>query len=326
VSQRPSIRKRLLRRFRVRGVRDLRDLDTRGRLGYPPRPLALAAAIFILVALLGGTTYALGRSEGLVPVILLIAAVAVFGIAVAVGWALAAAEYQAAQQADRAGAELLTLHAEFDRARRVTNSRLHDARAITAAMGAALHALKRSGADPAIVDALAEQVAYLRELLTEKADARLEPVEVAEVLLQVSPFATLHGITLLHEAPDNAVVLANRDHVLAILQNLIDNSRKYAPGSPILITCEPAGPYLKLVIQDQGPGIAAADAEELFLPGARRGGDAQGFGMGLAISRRLAESMGGSLWYEPRSSRGARFVLKLHRAAGGPGSAPEGAP
>ena len=67
----------------------------------------------------------------------------------------------------------------------------------------------------------------------------------------------MHGIKLLHEAADDAVVLGNRDHLVAILQNLIDNARKYAPGSPVLITCEPAGPYVKLAVQDQGPGITA---------------------------------------------------------------------
>ncbi len=163
---------RLVRRFRVRGVRDLRDLDTRGRLGHPPRPLPMALAVFVLVALLGLTTFALGRGAGTAAILLIVAAVAVFGIAVAVGSALAVAEYRAAQQADRAGAELLTLHAELDTgAPGETGSRLHDARALTAAMGAALHALQQSGADPTIVTALSDQLAALRRLLTESAES-----------------------------------------------------------------------------------------------------------------------------------------------------------
>jgi two-component system, OmpR family, sensor kinase len=316
-----SVLRRLLRRFRVRELRDLRALDASSRLGHPPRPLPLAAAIFVLVALLGLTTFSLGRDDQ--PAILLIvAAAAVFGIAVAVGWALAAADYRSAQQADRAGAELLAMHVELDRERRETSSRLHDARALTAAIGAALHALQQSGPDPAIIAALSDQLAALRHSLTEQHLGRLEPIEVSQVLLEVSSFATLHGIALIHEAADSAVVLANRDHLVAILQNLIDNARKYAPGSPILITCEPAGPYLKLVIQDEGPGIAAAAAEDLFLPGVRRGDDAQGYGMGLAISRRLAERMGGAIWYESHSGRGARFILKLPRADSLPTSSP----
>jgi signal transduction histidine kinase len=310
-----------VRRFRARAVRDLRALDERERLGHPPRPLPLAAAIFVLVALLGLTTFYLGR-HGEPAILLIIAAAAVFGIAVAVGWALAAAEYRSAQQADRAAAELLALHVELDRERRDASSRLHDARALSAAMGAALHALQQSGADPAIVAALSDQLAALRHSLTEKPGAHLESIEVSKVLLEVSSFATLHGITLIHETADGAVVLANRDHLVAILQNLIDNARKYAPGSPILITCEPAGPYLKLAIQDEGPGIAAAAAEDLFLPGVRHGDDAQGYGMGLAISRRLAERMGGAIWYESHSGRGARFILKLPRADSQPTSSP----
>ncbi len=48
--------------------------------------------------------------------------------------------------------------------------------------------------------------------------------------------------------------------------------------------------------------------------------------MGLAIARSLAEGMHGALWYEPRSGRGSRFVLKLPRPADGRGTAPEEAP
>lgn len=309
-----SLHIRLLNRFRARAVRDLRTLEAQERLGHAPRPLPLAAAIFVLVALLGLTTFALGRSAGL-DVLLLIAAIGVFGIAVAVGGALAVAEYRAAQQADRSVAEMLALKAELDAARQETEARLHDARSLTAAMGAALHALARSGADPIITAALSEEAALLRQILAGDTVSGLEPIIVSEVLLQVSSFATLHGVTLLHEVADDAVILGNRDYIVAILHNLIDNSRKYAPGSPILIACEPAGPYLKLVVQDDGPGIASDDAARFFLPGVRRGHDAQGYGMGLAIARRFAQAMNGGLWYEPRSGRGSRFVLKLPRAA-----------
>ncbi len=315
----------LLRRFRVRGVRDLRHLDARGRLGHPPRPLLMALAVFFLVALLGLTTFALGRSAG--PVALLLAAAgAVVGIAVAVGSALAVAEYRALQQADRARAELLALHADLELARREASFRLHDARALTAAMGAALHALVQSGADRTIIAALSDQVAHLQHLLTAAPTAGLEPVATADVLVEVGSFAALHGVSLLHEAAEDVMVLAIRDQVAAILQNLVDNARKYAPGSPVLVTCEAAGPYLKIILEDQGPGIAAADAEALFQPGVRRGEGTQGFGMGLAIARSLAEGMRGALWYEPRSGRGARFVLKLLRSAGEAGGPPTGAP
>ena len=319
------LRHRLLRRFRTRSVRDLRALDGRGRLGQPPRPWFMALLIFALVALLGLVTYVMGREGGTPTALLLVAAVAVFGIAVAVGWALAIAEYRTAQQADQAAAELLTLYAELDRERRLARSRIHDARAVTAAMDAALHALGRSGGDPAVTSALSDQVAHLRDTLTSAPTAGLEPIGIAQALLQASPFATLHGIALLHEAPDDAVVMANRDQLLAILQNLIDNARKYAPGSPVLITCEPAGPYLKMAVEDQGPGLTPAEAEQAFLPGVRRG-DAQGYGMGLAIARSLAEGMHGSLWYEPRAGRGARFVLKLPRAVDSPAAPGEEEP
>lgn len=315
---------RLLRRFRVRAVRDIQDLDARDRLGHPPRPLLFSVVIYLLIVLLGLLTFGLGRAEGVSWGLLLGGAVVVFGIATAVGSALAVSEYRSLQDADRAREELLRLQSEAERARREAGARLHDARALTAGMGAALHALERSGADRRIVEALSEQVQHLIRLLSAPREAGLEPVVVSEVLLEVGSFAALHGVTLLHEAADGAVVMANRQHLLAILQNLVDNARKYAPGSPVLVTCEPGGPYLKIILEDRGPGLAGTDPESLFLAATRGGAGTQGFGMGLSISRRLAEGMGGALWHEPPPGRGSRFVLKLPRPPGAEGVAPGG--
>lgn len=314
MTEQVSLHRRLLQRFRARAVRDIRVLDSHGRLGQPVGPLWLAVVVFLLTALLGWLTFMLGRTEGTPWILLLIVAAGVFGIAVAVGCALAVSDYRALQEADHARAELLMLQADADLMRGQTRARLHDLRAVTAAMGAALHALQRSGADGSIVGALSNQVSHLGELVVIEPAGSVEPIALSEALLQLSSFAALHGVTLIHDAADDVVVHANREDLVAILRNLVDNARKYAPGSPVLITCEAAGPYVKLGLEDRGPGLAAETAEALFLPGVRRGDGAQGYGMGLAIARTLAERMHGAFWYEPHPAGGSRFVLKLPRA------------
>jgi len=286
----------------------------------------MAVVVFFLTLLLVITTFAAARAKGTPLIVLLIATVAVFSMATAVGTALAVAQYRALQDADRARAELLALHADIELTRRETGARVHDARALAAAMGAALHALGKSGADQSIVRALSDQVGHLGSLLGSGPTISVRPVAVSEVLLELGSFTVLREVMLIHEAADGTVVLADREQLLAILRNLVDNSRKYAPGSPVMVTCEPAGPFVKLVLEDQGPGIALADAEALFLPGVRRGDGVQGFGMGLAIARSLAEGMHGALWYEPRSGRGSRFVLKLPRPTDEAAAATEEAP
>ena len=310
----------LLARFRARGVRDLRDLDLRDRLGSPPAPLRLAVMVFALVILLGALAYVLGRTEGSW-FGLVVTAVGVLGVAVAVGGALAITQYRHLEDLDRARDQLLALHAQIDVLQQGSEARLHDARAIIGAMSAALHALVRAGNDPAIVGALTEELDRLRQVLVATRPAILVRVPAAVVCRSVESFARLREVPLVVDVPSDLMLLIDPTGITQILRNLIDNARKYAPGSPVRIGCEPAGPYARIFIEDDGPGIDAAVAETLFQSGVRGGGDAQGSGRGLAVARRLAEDMQGSLWFEPRNGGGARFVLKLKAVGSVPASA-----
>jgi signal transduction histidine kinase len=300
-------------RFRARAIRDLRALDARGRLGEPPSPLRFALATFATVLLLGLTTFLIGRVERFTTA-LLIAAVGVLALAIAVGFALAISQFRSMQQIDDANAELLGLHAEQERQRQHMSDVLHDARALTAAMGAALHALERGEERSDVAAALAASLDQLRETLRPAPGGTLAAVPVRDLCDLLAPFAALHAVDLSVNLPDDAPVMADTDATLAILRNLLDNARKYAPGSPVWVSCEDAGPFLKLFVDDAGPGIDVDDPDAPFLPGYRTGGATQGFGAGLAIARRMAEDMNGALWYEPRPDGGSRFVLKLPRA------------
>jgi two-component system sensor histidine kinase KdpD len=102
-----------------------------------------------------------------------------------------------------------------------------------------------------------------------------------------------------------------------VLVNLIANALKYAPpGTPVEVAARAEGEALLITVSDRGPGIPEADAGRVFEPFVR-GTVARpyvgGAGLGLAISRRLAESQGGALRYEPREGGGSRFVLELPR-------------
>jgi signal transduction histidine kinase len=112
-----------------------------------------------------------------------------------------------------------------------------------------------------------------------------------------------------------------------ILFNLVDNATKYAlPGSPAGEDGEPGGLELRastgargrieLAVRDHGPGIPASEREAIFEPFAKArahaSGTQPGVGLGLALSRRLAQQLGGELRATP-ADPGARFVLTLPR-------------
>jgi signal transduction histidine kinase len=72
------------------------------------------------------------------------------------------------------------------------------------------------------------------------------------------------------------------------------------------------GRFVELIVEDNGPGVPAADEEDLFRPLHRM--TAGHGGLGLAICKSIIEGHGGSIWYERRRSRGASFHFTLPQA------------
>jgi two-component system sensor histidine kinase KdpD len=107
-------------------------------------------------------------------------------------------------------------------------------------------------------------------------------------------------------------------HTMRILTNLLENAAKYAPpNSPVTLRVWRQGDALLFAVEDEGEGISEDECARLFEPfarGAHVSKQVRGRGLGLSISRRLAEVQGGSLAYEPRGAARSRFVLTLPAA------------
>lgn len=106
-----------------------------------------------------------------------------------------------------------------------------------------------------------------------------------------------------------------------ILFNLVDNACKYAVHSPdkrIQLEIIAEARQVQLTVRDHGPGIPAAGRRKLFQPFSKSvheaANSAPGVGLGLALSRRLARDLGGSLALEQADGDGAAFVLRLPAA------------
>lgn len=120
-----------------------------------------------------------------------------------------------------------------------------------------------------------------------------------------------------------AVATAEFRRVLQILLNLIGNAIAYSPaGSTVSITAADADAGRVAVwVADEGPGVTPEQAERIFDKFERLGRDADGSkgkdtgsGLGLFISRRLAEAMGGTLTVTGAEGGGALFRLELPAA------------
>jgi signal transduction histidine kinase len=113
------------------------------------------------------------------------------------------------------------------------------------------------------------------------------------------------------DAPVSAVAVGDPQRVAQIVRNLLSNAKKYG-GRRIDVKCSAEPSTVRIAVSDDGGGIAHEDVARMFerFEGTARG--AGGYGLGLPISRQLAQAMGGDLVYE--SGSGATFVLTLRRA------------
>ncbi|TVP50058.1 MAG: HAMP domain-containing protein [Gemmatimonadales bacterium] len=161
---------------------------------------------------------------------------------------------------------------------------------------------------------------------------------IRDLLSEVEPLVTESGLTMIFEDHSAAGrtggrLVADEDRMREVAANLVGNAIKFAPpGSRITVTLEEVdrvpgglpvryrtlqdreqGPFLLLSVEDQGPGIPPEHREGVFekfyqvsIAGRKQG---QGVGLGLAISRRIAEAHGGAIWVEAGPDRGSLFRL-----------------
>jgi signal transduction histidine kinase len=129
-------------------------------------------------------------------------------------------------------------------------------------------------------------------------------------------------------AIDAVHVLADRDGLRVILENLLDNAQKYG-GGHVRLSAEVADGRWRLDISDRGRGFAPDAAEKLFDAHNRGSGDGMthGAGLGLAIARQLARRMGGDIGARSAGpGQGAVFSVTLALAGtAAPGESLQGA-
>jgi PAS domain S-box-containing protein len=145
---------------------------------------------------------------------------------------------------------------------------------------------------------------------------------IDEVLAALRPAASGKGLELGGKLPVlDLVVLADRRAFSQILFNLTNNAIKFTEkGSVVVELHEPDGATdsIAVSVSDTGPGIAEADQKRLFQSfaqvdsGSKR--RVEGTGLGLYVSRKLAELQGGTIELESTPGVGSRFTLRMPRA------------
>ncbi|MCW8193244.1 PAS domain-containing protein [Proteobacteria bacterium 005FR1] len=167
---------------------------------------------------------------------------------------------------------------------------------------------------------LINEVLDLAKVESGRIELSLEPVEVRPIVEEcvslLSVVADKRQVRIVPGEFSGLLVRADRTRFRQILLNLLSNAIKYnrEGGSVRLLLADPNGGRLRIGVSDDGFGIAADKIEALFEPFNRldaEGGDIEGSGIGLTLSRRLAEMMGGTIEVESTLGEGSTFWIEL---------------
>jgi signal transduction histidine kinase len=139
---------------------------------------------------------------------------------------------------------------------------------------------------------------------------------VNEAVALVQARAEEQSVTIETVGTGESVMAGGEERgTVQILVNLLGNAVRHSPsGGSIALIIERRGEMVSATVADEGPGIAEADQQRIFERYERVGDAPGGIGLGLAISRRLARSMGGDIELQSAPGEGARFTLVLPAA------------
>jgi signal transduction histidine kinase len=151
--------------------------------------------------------------------------------------------------------------------------------------------------------------------MDKKSHCILDLVEQAIAAMQ--PMAQKQDITLKHhEISSRLKVWADGDQVLQILTNLINNAIKFSPAqSAITVQAEVQDKQVKVLVRDQGRGIAPEQCDRIFerfkQVKLKDQNTHKGTGLGLAICREIVRQHNGSIWAESELNQGSTFIFTL---------------
>ncbi len=128
------------------------------------------------------------------------------------------------------------------------------------------------------------------------------------------------GVRFRLDAPEALPVLGDADRLRQVIDNLLDNSLRYAPaGSTVVTRARHSGGEVSLDVVDQGPGLSPEDQAHVFdrfyRADSSRARHSGGLGLGLSISRAIVEAHHGRLTVQSQPGAGSTFSMILPVAA-----------
>lgn len=161
----------------------------------------------------------------------------------------------------------------------------------------------------------------------ETAIVETEPLPISQSISRIIAEAQRQqpGRVIRLESDDwGLFAIAAESYVQQVMLNYLANAIRFSPSdAPIDVTVRQAGPAVEVRVLDSGIGLDDDDLKALFTPfyrSPRVPEDMRGMGIGLSVSKRLVEALGGQVWARRRDEGGAEFGFTLPLATDGDGA------
>ncbi len=249
------------------------------------------------------------------------------------GRASAYAQMQRAlRELEKTNGKLVAMNAEKNEFLGIAAHDLKNPLSVVLMNGEMIKELDDARQTPALVDSIIAAAQRMHRLITNLLDvnaieegrftSNIVKCDFGDLVRECAkhnlPGATHKGISIQLDVPEGIFVRTDCTATVQILDNLISNAIKYSPfGTTIQVRLLGDANHAWVEVSDQGPGISTEDQKKLFqkysrLSAVPTGGESS-TGLGLAIARRLAEAMSGSIECRSTLGNGSTFSLRLPR-------------
>ncbi len=217
--------------------------------------------------------------------------------------------------------------------RRLVAGVSHELRTPLARMRLITELLRDSGADPARLDSLDAEIASVDGMVGELLEsARLDegvlalrrgPMKLSDLIEQALDGVELGERELQVEVPLELEHKLDRVRMVRVISNLLSNVSRYTPSTARVVIAAgrfdgEGGPWTRLTISDDGPGVPPDDLPHLFEPFFRgersRSKSTGGLGLGLMLVKQIVEAHGGRIAAANRAEGGLQVNIDLPRA------------
>jgi len=166
---------------------------------------------------------------------------------------------------------------------------------------------------------LINDIIDLSKIEAGKIEVLIKEINVAktidEVLATFANDVREKGLALKKNIPEKLIILTDEKRFKQVLINFLSNAAKFTVEGSIEVGCKVKEEEIEISVKDTGIGIREADMEKLFKPFAQIDSELRakygGTGLGLYLSKRIGELLGGEIWAESEFGKGSKFAFVL---------------